>query len=200
MSDASKKIEAQQREMPEPWEGNRPVPWVVITIVAGLFLWSVGYIWSTYQGVPSEYGDWRSAADFAQASAGADGGSIDGGKLYAANCVACHQASGDGVAGVFPPLGGSEWVVGQPEVLVQILLHGVTGELTVKGTTYKGEMPAFAKLDDGELAALATYIRTEFGNEADAVGAELVAAQRAAIDRDQPWQGDEELASLVDGQ
>ncbi len=197
MSDTSKKIEAQQREMPEPWEGNRPVPWLVLGIIAGLFLWAAGYIIWAFHDIPPEYGDQRTVADFTRPESGSDdAGSIDGGKIYAANCVACHQADGAGVPGVFPPLIESEWVTGKPEVLVQILLHGIHGELTVGDDVYDGDMPAFAKLDDAELAALATHLRSNFDNDEDAVSAEFVTEQRDAYDRDEPWNGDEDLQEM----
>ena len=73
---------------------------------------------------------------------------MDGKQVYTANCVACHQATGAGLPSVFPPLDDSEWVIGEPRVLANILLHGVDGELTVKGTAYKGAMPAFGQLGD----------------------------------------------------
>lgn len=195
MSDSSKQQEAQQREMPEPWEGNRPVPWLVLGIIVGLFLWSIGYIWVTHQEAPPAFGDRRSLADFEQPVG--DDSTIDASKLYAANCVACHQAEGEGVPGAFPPLADSEWVVGTSAVLVQILLHGVHGELTVAGQVYNGDMPAFGdKFSDHELAALATYLRTSFGNDADAIDAEFVEGQRDAYDRDTPWDGDADLNEL----
>ena len=57
-----------------------------------------------------------------------------GQKLFIANCAQCHQASGLGVAGQFPPLVGSEWVIGPaPKRLPQILLHGIQGVIHVKG-------------------------------------------------------------------
>lgn len=198
MLDQQGKTEAQQREMPEPWEGTRPIPWIVVLIAAGLFFWAIGYIWFTHQTSPASYGDRRSAADFqVAASTGADQGAIDGAKLYATHCVACHQAKGAGLAGVFPPLSDSEWVIGKPEVLIQILLHGVSGELTVKGNVYSGQMPPFADtLDDNELAALLTHIRADFGNTAEPIPATLIAQQRADIERDTPWQGDAELETL----
>src|SRR5699024_9109165 len=88
MSDVSKKVEAQQREMPEPWEGNRPVPWLVIGVILGLFIWSMGYIWITHQDAPPSFGDRRAAADFSQPAADDDdGATVDAAKLYASNCV-----------------------------------------------------------------------------------------------------------------
>lgn len=197
MSDASKKTDAQRREMPEPYEGNRPVPWVVILIVSGLFIWAISYLALNYQDVPAQYGDNRIAADFHVASAGA-GGKVDGGQLYTAHCVACHQATGKGLPGVFPPLAVSEWVTGKPEVTVQIVLHGITGELTVEGTKYNGAMPTFKdKLSDTEIAAVVSHIRTSFGNTADEVDADMVKAEREkTADHEAPWNGDAELDAM----
>ncbi|NYT35737.1 cytochrome c [Allopusillimonas soli] len=197
MTDESKEIQAQKREMPEPYEGNRPVPWIVILIVAGLFVWAIGYLYVTYQPVPPEYGDQRIAADFKSAS-GSEGGKVDGAQLYAAHCVACHQATGGGLPGVFPPLAKSEWVTGKASTTVQIVLHGVHGPLTVEGTTYNGLMPTFKdKLSDAEIAAVVSHIRTSFGNDAGEVDENLVASERAATaSHEAPWNGDEELNAL----
>jgi mono/diheme cytochrome c family protein len=68
----------------------------------------------------------------------------------------------------------------------------------VKGAAYNGMMPSFKdKLDDAELAALLTHIRSQFGNRAQAVDAKLVLdARSASADRTAPWKGDDELASF----
>lgn len=197
MSDVSKKIEAQQREMPEPYEQNRPVPWLVIIIVAGVFLWAIGYIWFTHQTDSPDMGDRRVAADFAVAASSASG-AVDGAQIYTAQCLACHQATGAGLPGVFPPLAGSEFVQGKEAVVIQILLHGIDGEVVVKGNTYKGQMPEFgSKLNDAEIAAVLTHVRSSFGNTAGEVTPELVKDQRAATQsRNKPWGGDAELATL----
>src|SRR3546814_17987006 len=73
MSDLSKKIEAQQREMPEPYEGNRSIPWLDIIIVGALFVSTIGDIFFTYQSSPSAYGDRTPAADFLVATPGGRG-------------------------------------------------------------------------------------------------------------------------------
>ena len=194
MSDRTKKIQAQQREMPEPYEGNRPIPWLVIIIVAALFVFAVAYMWATYQNSPASYGDRRSVADFAVAESSV-AGVVDGAQLYASQCLACHQATGLGLPGVFPPLAGSDWVTGKAALAVQIALHGISGDLTVKGEHYNGMMPAFKdKLNDSEVAAVLSHIRTSFGNAAGEVDVATVKAQRAATAaRTQPWNGDAEL-------
>lgn len=197
MTDPSKKTQAQQREMPEPYEGNRPIPWLVILIVGGVFLWAIGYILFTHQTLPAAYGDRRTAADFQVAAANPDA-AIDGAQLYTAQCLACHQATGAGLPGVFPPLAGAEWVTGKPELAIQIVLHGLEGAITVKGTQYQGQMPMFKdKLSDAEVAAVLSHVRSSFGNTASAIDAEQVAKARSATEsQTEPWQGEAALASF----
>lgn len=113
--------------------------------------------------------------------------------LFTMNCAACHQTSGEGVAGMYPPLAGSEWVSGDERVLANILLHGVEGEMTVRGARYAGTMPAFWRLSDVELAAVATYARSTWSNKAPPVTAELFAAQRGARPPNNPFAGEREL-------
>ncbi|HRL22495.1 c-type cytochrome [Alcaligenes sp. SDU_A2] len=192
------KYDAQLRENADPEEKAAPVPWAVLLIIASLFLWGIYYIFSTTMHYDSTVGDNRIAADF-QAPEGAEGGKIDGQQLFVAQCAACHQATGAGIPGVFPPLVGSEWVMRKPEVLVQILLHGITGELTVKGNKYNGAMPEFRdKFNDAEMTAVVNYLRTELGgNSADPVDEAFVKAEREkTADKKDHWNGDAELAPM----
>lgn len=125
----------------------------------------------------------------AQAAARAPGAQPpDGAKLYGATCASCHQAGGQGAEGSYPPLAGSEWVESE-ERLVRILLHGLTGEVEVAGETYRGLMPPWGgALKDAELAAVASYVRSSFGNRAAPVAAATVARVRAATAaRKAPW-------------
>jgi mono/diheme cytochrome c family protein len=126
---------------------------------------------------------------------GSKDGSVDGAAIFASRCAVCHQAAGTGLPGVFPPLAGSNWVGGQGAPLVQIVLHGVQGALTVNGTTYNSAMPAFgSQLNDAQIAAVLTYVRGQWGNKAAAVSPGLVSAQRAATaTRTGPWNGDADL-------
>jgi mono/diheme cytochrome c family protein len=95
--------------------------------------------------------------------------------VFENNCLSCHQATGQGVPGVFPPVVGSEWVTGSPETRARILLHGLTGPVQVAGATYNGALPAWKDvLRDEEIAALATYIRQLRPNDAAAVAAQLI--------------------------
>lgn len=197
MTDREKKIEAQQREQPDPHEGNHPIPRFILVVIALVFSFGIYYIATSNLSDAPELGDSRTIADLT-AQAGAANGVVDGAQIYVANCVACHQASGAGLPGVFPPLAGSEWVNGKETVLAQILLQGISGSLTVKGAVYKGQMPTFKdKLSDAEIAAVLTHVRSHFGNTADKVDAALVKTEReASKDRKQPWNGDDELGKL----
>jgi mono/diheme cytochrome c family protein len=125
----------------------------------------------------------------------------DGAKVYATVCSSCHQASGQGVPGAFPPLAESEWATGDESRLVKIILHGVTGEMEVAGEIYAGMMPPWGGgLDDAEVAAVATYVRSNFGNEAGPVTAETVARIRAQYaSRKTPWTP-QELAVAAETQ
>jgi len=99
---------------------------------------------------------------------------------YAAVCAACHQASGLGIEGAFPPLAGSEWLTGRPEVPIAIVLHGLQGPITVKGKEYNSAMMAWASvLNDDDLAATLTYARSQWGNRAAPITAAQVRAVRA---------------------
>jgi hypothetical protein len=97
-----------------------------------------------------------------------------------------------GVAGQFPPLVASEWVVGGDWVgdnhLVKILLAGMQGPIQVKGTTYNNAMPPWSQLKDEHIASILTYIRSEWGNGAAPITVEYVKTIRAAtVDRKDPW-------------
>ena len=121
----------------------------------------------------------------------------DGKQVYATTCAACHQTTGEGVAGVFPPLAGSEWVTGDEAKLALIILHGVTGPIEVAGETYNGMMPPWGgTMKDADIAAVLTYVRSAWGNKAAPVTAAKVASIRAAHgSRTTPWTA-AELAAV----
>ena len=106
--------------------------------------------------------------------------------LYA-QCQGCHQPTGAGIPGVFPPLAGYVPEIlgakGGRGYLIQSLLYGFQGQITVKGAKYQGGMPAYAHLKDKDIAALLNHISTQWGNKfpagQKAFTAEEVKAQRA---------------------
>ena len=186
---------AQQRENEDPEEAVRPMPVAALLVAAGMVVWAVVYILSTEPLTLSRFGDQRTRAELSGPVAAA-GGAVDGKALYAAQCAACHQPTGAGLPGVFPPLDGSEWVQGEPRVLANILLHGITGEITVKGSKYQGAMPAFPQLSDAELAGIASFIRSNWSNKAEPLQAELFAKERADGSRTTPFEGETALKAL----
>ncbi len=113
------------------------------------------------------------------------------GEIFYPQCGACHGAEGAGIAGLAPPLAGAEWVTGPPEWLARIILQGLNGPVAVAGESWNGVMPPhgdLAALDDDTLAGLMTYLRRSWGNTADPVSVEKVAAMRAvSSNRSQPW-------------
>ena len=100
--------------------------------------------------------------------------------LYASYCAACHQANGEGMTGVFPPLKGSA-VVNRADATkhIDIVLGGLEGA-RVSGVTYTNPMPAFAAtLSDEDIAAIIDYERAAWGNHGSLVGPAQVASERA---------------------
>jgi len=122
-----------------------------------------------------------------------------GKQLYTTVCMGCHQPSGFGAEGVAPPLVDSEWVLGAPDRIVRILLHGVTGPIRVNNRTFALEMPPLgAALDDQSVAATLTYIRREWGHTASPVSPSQVASIRSSIsNRTAPWTEGELLAPFT---
>lgn len=188
----------QARENHEPQEGQNPTPWFVIVLVTLLFAFGVVYIARTSIGIPSTWGDGRTQAELQGAAPVAPGTVVDGAAVFASRCVACHQATGAGLPGVFPPLAASDWVIGKEATLAAIVLHGINGPLTVNGKPFNGAMPAFQdQLQDAELAAVLTHIRSQWGNAASPVLADTVAGVRKdTASRTEPFKGDVELGPL----
>jgi mono/diheme cytochrome c family protein len=199
LSDQQDKRIAEQRarENADPDEGIKPLPWFLVMALGAMAMWGAFYIYVTPSGDNSAYGDQRTVATLRppdQTVAGA--AKVDGKQLFNAKCAACHQATGLGIAGAFPPLSGAEWVTGDEKILTNILLHGVVGVMEVKGVKYQGVMPAWKTLNDDELAAVLTYIRSDWGNTAPPIVAATIKAQRELTkERSQPYNGGQELVS-----
>lgn len=94
----------------------------------------------------------------------------DGAVVYIANCSSCHQANGQGVPGAFPPLSGNPVVTGNPVAVIAIVKNGLDGKIVVNGSAYSGIMPRWNGLiSDQQLAAVITYIRSAWHNQASGV-------------------------------
>ncbi len=118
------------------------------------------------------------------------------------NCLGCHQANGAGIPGTFPPLaghipqilalpGGREW-------LIQAVLFGLQGPITVRGNNYNGLMPAYPQLSDAEIAAVLNHIATQWGNtfpqgQAPFTPAEVQAQRGKNLRAEQVYQARQQL-------
>ena len=102
-----------------------------------------------------------------------------GGKLYNTYCATCHQSDGKGDGTRFPPLENSEYVKGDISRLINIVLNGLSGPITVNGVGYNEVMPANSYLSDDQIALILTYVRANFKNNLTGILPEEVAVIRA---------------------
>ena len=102
-----------------------------------------------------------------------------GRKVYDTYCTACHMADGKGVPGMNPPLRITEWVNGDKNRLIRIILQGLNEPIEINGITYYDDMTAHAFLSDTEVAAVLTFVRNSFGNRSSAIRESEVAAVRS---------------------
>ena len=98
--------------------------------------------------------------------------------LFAGTCSTCHQASGAGLPGVFPPLAKSDWLVANRQGAVDAVLHGMTGKVKVNGQDYNSVMPPMNQLTDDEVANILTYVYNSWGNPGGKVSKAEVAERR----------------------
>lgn len=113
------------------------------------------------------------------ASPSAKMASANGGSVYMQNCSSCHGSGGKGQPGAFPPLSGNPVVTGAPTHVIHIVKAGLTGPIKVKGQSYNGQMPSWSGiLNNDQIAAVVTYIRSSWGNKAGSVTPAQVAATK----------------------
>ena len=176
-----------QQEPPEPAVQRGSIPIWLIAVVVLVFYWADMYVVTHGADLGgkggafpvSVYDPYRSHDQVVQANP------VDpkrimfelGRRKYGeAGCVACHGGGGTGIPGQFPPLVGSEWVLTEnPARAIRIVINGLMGPITVKGENYNNAMPPLGSaLDSKEVAAVLTYIRNEWGNQAPPVTIEQV--------------------------
>jgi mono/diheme cytochrome c family protein len=164
------------REHKEPAEGYESVPLWLMTIVMLLVFWGGGYLAFFSGGF---------RADAFVPRKGMAGPAVDlndpatlGQRIYTQNCILCHQANGAGIPRIYPPLAGSEWALAKDwrgdNHLVSIVLHGLQGPVEVGGATFNGAMPGWKALRDDEVAAVLTYVRSQWGNTEAPIPADFV--------------------------
>jgi nitrite reductase (NO-forming) len=99
--------------------------------------------------------------------------------LYKTHCMGCHQAEGQGMPGMFPPLAKSDYLMADTSRVIETVLNGLNGPLQVNGENYNATMPPMGHLKDEEIADILSYVRSSWGNVANPVSAAEVAAVRA---------------------
>jgi len=146
---------------------------------------------SIYSGkeVDSVYLGDRSAPNLAvvsQATQAAQSGKLTvedqikaGQALFNGTCSVCHQANGEGLPNVFPPLAKSDLIAADPKRPIRILLQGLTGKVTVNGKEYNSVMPPMSQLNDDEVANILTFVLNSWGNPGGHISADEVNKARA---------------------
>jgi mono/diheme cytochrome c family protein len=178
------------QEQIEPEEGREQTPWwlwafsVILLFAMGFYIGRYGGSFSAAAHEveePPQLGQQPAAAPEAR-----------GDQVFAGVCQPCHQAHGFGIPGQYPPLAGSDWLLEDHETPVRILLHGVAGPIVVKGRPYNNRMPAFHdKLSNEEIAAVITWVRTQWGNSAPAVTSAQVDSIRQKTEGRGEWSAPE---------
>lgn len=188
------------REKEEPSEGFTPVPLFTLFLFAVIVFWGGVYLTKYSGDFRADVFDPHHRGGAVVTEAPAFDPIARGARVYRNRCAQCHQAEGQGVAGVYPPLAGTQWVTGSEERLIKILLYGLEGEIVVRGNTYNGAMPAFGpgpgglNIGDRDIGAVLTFIRQAWGNNAGEITEEAVAAVRESIGNRGPWDGAELLS------
>lgn len=164
-------------------EGYSPLPLMLLGLMSGCIFFSAIYL-GRYSGHfdPLVYNEHATGRIAEGAVAGPDPVRM-GKRTFLTICAQCHQPTGLGIPGVYPPLAGSEWVTGSEEHIIRIVLHGLNGPITVSGQNFNNTMTPFGgMLKDEQIAWVLTYVRTnaEWGNNAAEVAPEKVKEVRAA--------------------
>jgi mono/diheme cytochrome c family protein len=174
------------RENPEPSAGFTTVPIWLVVVFGALFYWSQLYL-SSHAGefnkdVYAPFQSYDEVVAMNPKSAG-DEFRLMGQDIFSKTCTACHQPSGMGKDGTAPPLVGSEWVLASdPARIAHVVLNGLTGPITVKGKEWNLTMVPWKDVyDDKHLAAVLTYVRSTWGNNAPPVKPEQIAAARKDV-------------------
>ena len=198
------------REKKEPWSANIPIPLWLMCVFFLVFGWGTYYLGMFCAGYNGDVFDERSGLSASSTKAGGAGPEAEAGpvtvvdqgkKVFKDNCAVCHQPTGTGVPGQYPPLAKSEYVNGTPKRLAMILLKGLQGPIKVEGSAFgSAAMPPWEKtLNDKKIAAVLTYIRQEWGNTAGEVAPEQIAhARKDYKDRVDSWSEADLLAVPAD--
>jgi len=106
---------------------------------------------------------------------------VRGQVVFTTYCMPCHQADGNGVQNLNPPLVKTTYVLGEKKQLIEIILNGLNKEIVINGETYNGVMASHDYLTNQEIADVLTYVRNSFGNKASMVTPQDVKLARVAL-------------------
>ena len=104
-----------------------------------------------------------------------------GAMVYLQFCLACHMENGEGVPGLYPPIVQTEFVLGEKKKLIDAVINGMEGLVEVKGQQYNNVMAKMDYLSDEQIAEVLTYVRSNFGNNAEVVTINDVKMARSAL-------------------
>jgi mono/diheme cytochrome c family protein len=171
-----------------------------VTLLAAVAAVSLSGCGRGEQGTPAMGHEAIAMSSVGGLPAGAATTAPDGRQVYQ-KCAVCHQATGQGLPGAFPPLAGSEWATAANAALpIRIVLHGLQGPVMVKNQRFNSAMPAYGTgqpLSNAEVAAVVTYIRSAWGNKASAVTEDDVGKEKTATaSRTTPWTASDLTALL----
>ncbi len=101
---------------------------------------------------------------------------VEGQLLYQQHCTNCHQATGQGLRRLYPPLANSDFMLNNMEAVICLIKNGISGKIIVNGVEYNQAMPGVSRLTNLEIAEIATYIYNSWGNTAGQITTEKVEA------------------------
>ena len=186
--------ERLMQDKKSPAEGFSLLPIGLLFVFCGLVFWGGVYLANNSGFFYPEASDPQWKPSLVKTETVAFDPIQRGKKVFKKNCQQCHQASGQGIPGVYPPLVDSRWVEGDLALSIKIILLGIEGPITVKGVEYNNAMTNFSNLSDRDIAAVVTYIRQAWGNEAASVEEAKVTEIRTQLGgRTTPWTADELL-------
>ena len=107
---------------------------------------------------------------------------LSGKAVYDSYCLPCHMSNGKGAPGMNPPLTGTDWVLGDKERLIRVILQGLSEPVEIQGEIYQNVMASHAFLSDRQIADVLTFVRKSFGNDASEIHTDEVANVRASLD------------------
>ena len=177
-------------EFPWPEMGDAPLPRWMMGLIGLAIFWAGAYLFSFSGGFNADVFDYQPKYGAVGGAAAPPDPRVIGKHLFSANCVTCHQANGLGVEGQYPPIAGSEFVNGSAtNRLIAIVLKGLQGPVQVAGKSVNNTMqPWEGQYTDAQLAAILTYERSDFGNNAPPIPAAAVKQMREELKgRTEQW-------------